>query len=129
VNIKKDKALMIPGPGCGDTRFISDSYNCWIEYEYHQQGEDFIGVIQFRGVVAYRFRNEMHSRGYLSEAYESIAIIDQSDWIRALDVQGPAGSTDLLGKKHFALLLTSNGYFELVADSYAILPSRVGLLE
>jgi len=116
---KKLFDLPIPQSGCGNTQFQSDGITVTLQFEYRLQGKDFVGVIHFRGVVAYRYRDELHSLGYASEAYESVAEIAHSEWCNELQFTG----------KHIAVFLSSNGYFEVLAESVSLGEPREGLLE
>jgi hypothetical protein len=120
--------LPIPQSGCGNTRLSCDGLNLSIEFEYRSQGTDIIGTICFEAVVAYRFSNEMHSEGFISEAYESVAEVLNSDWKMKLAAIAPAGVTDALSARHFAMFLSSNGYFEVLAESVRVEEPRFGLL-
>lgn len=111
--------LPIPQSGCGNTRLCCDGLTLELAYEYRCNGKDMIGVIRFEEVVAYRFRNEINSGGYLSEAYEAIAEALDSSWQTELTVTGV---------RHFAVFLSSNGYFEFLASSYSTVPPSEGLL-
>src|SRR6266850_2566526 len=110
MNTKKLVDLPIPQSGCGNTQLLSDGISLTLHFEYRKAGRDLIGTIRFQGVVAHRYRDELHSVGYESEAYESIAEIQNSPWCAELKFDG----------KHFAIFLSSNGYFEALAQEYLI---------
>jgi hypothetical protein len=95
--------LPIPQSGCGNTELISDGISLTLRFEYRKSKNDHIGIIKFDGVIAHRFRDEVHSLGYASEAYESIAEILDSTWCSELNFDG----------RHFAIFRSSNGYFEV----------------
>ena len=116
---KKLSDLPIPQSGCGKTQIVSNGVKLTLRFEYRKEGCDKIGNIQFQEVVAYRFRDEYHSLGFASEAYESIAQILDSSWCFELKFDG----------KHFAMFLSSNGYFEVLARSYLLGNPVDGLLE
>lgn len=116
---KKLFDLPIPQSGCGNTQLHSDGITVTLQFEYRLQGKDFVGRIEFRGVVAHRYRDERHSLGYASEAYESVAEVAPSEWCKELQFTG----------KHIAVFLSSNGYFEVLAESVSLGESREGLLE
>lgn len=120
--------LPIPQSGCGNTKLSCDGLSLSIEFEYRSQGSDIIGTICFDGVVAYRFSNEMHSEGFVSEAYESVAEVLNSDWKARLVATSPTGVTNALAARHFAVFLSSNGYFEVLAESFRVEDARPGLL-
>jgi hypothetical protein len=111
--------LPIPQSGCGNTQLVSNGVSLTLRFEYRKGGSDQIGTIQFDGVVAHRFRDELHSIGYASAAYESIAQILDSPWRSELKFDG----------MHFAVFLTSNGYFEVLAQDYHVGEPLDGLLE
>ena len=120
--------LPIPQSGCGNTRLSCDGLSLSIEFEYRDQGADVIGTIQFEGVLAYRFVNEMHGVGFVSEAYESVAEVRDSEWRQRLAVAAPVGVNDAASARHFAIFLSSNGYFEVLAESFRVGEPRTGCL-
>jgi hypothetical protein len=126
--MSKVSDLPIPESGCGNSRFTSDGLAALLEYEFRSKGRDRVAGIQFDGVVAHRFRNEMHSRGYSSEAYESVAEINPSTWKQELSSLEPGGIADMQKKHHFAVFLSSNGYFEVLAESFSLVEPREGKL-
>lgn len=128
MNTIKLTNLPIPQSGCGNTRLSCDGLSLSLEFEFRNQGEDIIGAIQFEGVVAYRFSNEMHSEGFVSEAYESVAEVLNSDWRQRLAALAPASVTNTSSARHFAVFLSSNGYFEVLAESFRVEEARSGLL-
>jgi hypothetical protein len=113
---KKLFDLPIPQSGCGDTQFQSDGTTATLRFEFRSHGKDFVGAIQFQGVIAYRYRDELHSVGYPSGAYESIAEVDGSEWCKELKYAG----------KHIAVFLSSNGIFEVLAESVSLEQSIEG---
>jgi hypothetical protein len=129
MNSSKIADLPIPQSGCGDTRLCSDGLALTLEFEYRKLGQHVIGSVRFDGVIAYRFRNELHSLDYCSESYESIAEVRDSEWRKSLVDTASDGEASPSRLRHFALFLTSNGYFEILADQMEIGESRIGLLE
>jgi len=115
---KKLFDLPIPQSGCGNTQLESDGVSVALQFEYRSHGKDFVGVIHFGRVVAYRYRDELHSLGYTSDAYESVAEVSDSEWCKELQ----------FGGKHIAVFLSSNGYFEVLAESVELGEPREGLL-
>ena len=116
---KKLFDLPISQSGCGNTQFQSDGITGTLLFEYRLHGKDSVGVIRFKGVVAYRYRDELHSVGFVSEAYESVAEVADSEWCKELQFTG----------KHIAVFLSSNGYFEVLAESVSLAEPHEGLLE
>lgn len=121
--------LPISQSGCGNTRLISDGVSLTIEFEYREAGRDLIGCLRFSEVIAYTFRNEMHSQGYLSEAYDAVHEVPESSWLQQMKDAAPNGVRDADSKRHFAVFLSSNGYFEVLAGSYVFEALREGFLE
>jgi hypothetical protein len=120
--------LDMSASGCGDTRVTADGVSVCIEYEFASGGEDLIGGVAFSSVVAYRFRKELYSRGFVQEASDAVAEIVDSKWCEDLRAIAPAGVSDAAKCRHFAVFLASNGYFEIMAEDFAPLPIRQGLL-
>ena len=116
----------MPDSDCGNSRLVSDGVELSLEYEYRADRTDWIGSIHFTNVMAYRFRNEMHSQGYCSESYNSVAEVKDSPWLAELIRNEPIGIHDAADKKHFAVFLSSNGYLEVIADAFAISAPRKG---
>ncbi|HYL99228.1 MAG TPA: hypothetical protein VEZ90_09755 [Blastocatellia bacterium] len=120
--------LPIPQSGCGDTRVTADGLSLLVEYEYRKDASDLIGGIRFRGLIAYRFRNEFHSGGYPPESYESIAEAVDSPWLEELAELEPASLREAETKHHYAAFLSSNGCLEVAADTFEVIPPRCGVL-
>lgn len=119
--------LPIPGSGCGDIEIRSDGCDLSVEYTYHskEDGCDVVGSIIFSGVAAFRFRDEMHSAGFLQGSYDSLVEIVGSDWRQELSIIEPGGIWGSVeNKKHFAVFFSSNGYLEVIADDFEELRPR-----
>ena len=115
---KKLFDLPIPQSGCGDTHLGSNGTEAILRFEFRSHGKDLIGMIHFHGLVAYRYRDERHSLGYPSEAYEAVTELNDSEWCRELNFSG----------KHIGVFLSSNGFFEFLADSVTLGDSVEGRL-
>jgi len=118
--------LRTPQSGCGDIRITFDGVILLAEYEFRGGGQDQVGGLRFEDVIAYRFRDEMHSQGYVHSSYDSVVEVIDSDWIEGLVKAEPEGIHGAKGKKHFAVLLSSNGYLEAVAGSCIEVEPRRG---
>jgi hypothetical protein len=113
-------SLGIPESGCGDIRITGGPVEVLLEYEYSDDGFDYVAGVKFSGVVAFRFRDEPHSRGFQSGSYNALVEILDSAWVRELRDLEPKGMEEGVGeKRHFAVYLDSNGYFETVAADFA----------
>ncbi|MCK9605334.1 MAG: hypothetical protein M0R33_02665 [Methylomonas sp.] len=126
--VRKLWGLRTTQSGCGDIRITFDSVILLAEYEFRGEGQDQVGGLQFEDVIAYRFRDEMHSQGFDTSSYDSVVEVIDSDWIAGLVRDEPEGIRGAKGKKHFAVLLSSNGYLEAVAGSCIEVEPRRGSL-
>jgi hypothetical protein len=120
--------LPIPGSGCGDVRITFKDLAVRAEFEYRSDGKDLIGQLVFRNVVSFRFRDEMHSAGFVVEGYDCVVTVEGSTWLEELNAIEPSGMHGIAGSKHFAVLLSNNGYLEVVASDVTLEPPRIGLL-
>ena len=122
--------LPIGGEGCGDIRLTAGSVDVQVEYEYFDASEcKMVGIIMFESAIAHRFRNEMHSAGYVNGSYDTIIEVKNSHWLKELrTVEAPGTLYGVSEKTHYALFLSSNGYIEVAAESVKLLPSRQGVL-
>lgn len=112
--------LPISGVGCGEIKIESDGVALTVSLT---DGELAAGRLSFDDVTAFRFRDEMHSRGFIQESYDTLVEILESDWLHELIEIEPKqilGSVE--GSRHFAVLLSSNGYLEVIAKSVELLP-------
>jgi len=120
--------LPIQQSGCGNTRLTSDGVNLSIEFEYRIRDNNLIGVIHFEGVAAYRFANENNIVKFEPLAYESLAEVIPPSWNKEEELASEKDTPCASGIRHFALLLSSNGYFEVLAKNFTIGHERTGLL-
>jgi hypothetical protein len=121
--------LAVADSGCGDIRVRFENLELSVEYEFRASGQDQLGHLRFVGVVAFRFVNELHSVGFASGSYDAVVEISPSPWLEQLRAIEPSGFEQLRDRHHFALLLSSNGYLEVVARELVIDAATLGLLE
>lgn len=115
--------------GCGLIRVVFDATDMLLEYEGHdRERKPIVGRLRFCGVIAFRFRNELHSLGFLKGSYDSVMEQGTSEWLDELIRMEPPGYQDATGKRHFSVLLSSNGYLEVVADGLKTEPALEGNL-
>lgn len=132
MNTRTVLELPISDSGCGGIRVSSSSLNLRVEYEYFSEElkKDLVGSFRLLGVTAYRFRNEMHSAGFSEGSYDNLVEIIESEWTQELLSIEPSGIWGSVEhKRHFAVLFSSNGYLEVIADGFEELPWREGRLE
>jgi hypothetical protein len=121
--------LPIPDSGCGDIRIRFDGLGLNVEYEFRDAGKDQIGQLRFLGVVAFRFVDELHSAEFAPGSYDTVVEIAPSPWLEHLRAIEPSGYDQLQDRRHFALLLSSNGYLEVVARELVMEATKLGRLE
>ena len=107
--------LPISGAGCGAIRLITDG----VEFEVEVfDGQRRAGRLVFDTVAAFRFRDEMHSLGYAEDSYDTVVEIEDSDWLKhILSIEPESILLTAKRSKHFAVMLSSNGYLEVIARS------------
>ncbi|WP_395374721.1 hypothetical protein [Marinicella sp. W31] len=131
MKIKKLLELPISSSGCANVKVIASSAELLVIYGFNSRKDSskLIGQILFDSVISYSFRNTMHSRGYADGSYDSLVEIESSDWMKwLLEIEPPMIGNTVAGKKHFAVFFSENGYLEVVADSYKVLPYEEGRL-
>jgi len=126
MDVRKLWRLQTPGSGCGDIRITFDGVNLLAEYEYRGEGQDHVGGLLFEDVIAYRFRDEMHSQGFETSSYDWVIEVIGSNWVEGFVKDEPKGIRGAKGKKHYAVLLSSNGYLEAIAGSCIEVKPRRG---
>jgi hypothetical protein len=119
--VSKLMDLPISGSGCLRAKFAYRDTDATVEFSYTdmQTGRPSIGTVFFPHVMAFRFRDEPHiSVDFPSEAYESVAEVSDSQWWTDLERTEPKSSySKLWSRRHFSVLLSSCGFFELIADN------------
>lgn len=112
--------LPISGSGCLWARFAYRDTDATLEFSYtdRQTGRSSIGTLFFPHVVTFRFWDEPHIPvDFPSDAYDSVAEVSNSQWLAELERTEPKSSySKLWRRRYFAMLLSSCGFFELIAD-------------
>jgi hypothetical protein len=110
--------LPISGSGCLWAKFLYSDTDVCLEFRYTDKdtGIPSVGRLLFPHVMSFRFRDEMRSLGFYSESYESVAELFDSEWVADMERIEPAKIHKLWKRRHFAVFLTSCGFFELIAD-------------
>ncbi|MFN0017496.1 MAG: hypothetical protein ACKVP0_04495 [Pirellulaceae bacterium] len=116
--VKKFMNLPISGSGCLSAKFLYNDTDGCLEFKYSdgKTGKPSIGQLKFPHVMSFRFRDEMRSLGFFSESYDSVAEVLNSEWLAELEKIEPAKIHKLWKRRHFAVFLSSCGFFELIAD-------------
>ena len=118
-SIRKIIDLPVSGSGCLWARFAYRETNGTLEFKYNDQqtGKSSVGTLFFPGIMSFRFRDEMHSLGFYSESYDSVAEVSDSEWVANLEKMEPKQIPKLWNRRHFAAFLSSCGFFEVIADN------------
>ena len=114
--------------GYGMVRVSAASPDLSVEFEYGSEGSDWVGKLVFQSVVAYRFRDEMRSRGFVRDSYDRLLVLPASQWIQELKKAEPDGMNDVEKCHHHAVFFSNNGYLEVAAESAQLLTSTRGTL-
>jgi hypothetical protein len=118
--VKKLMDLPISGSGCLWARFSYRDTDATVEFRYtdNQTHQSFIGTLCFLHVISFRFRDEPHMpMDCPSESYESVAEVSDLQWLVERERTQPKSSySKLWRRRHFAVLLSSCGFYELIAD-------------
>jgi hypothetical protein len=113
--------LPVGGAGVGAIEIVADPVKLRVNYTYGAGHEVHKGAIEFDEVIAYRFRDEMHSYGFVSDSYDTVVEVPKSKWRKELLKHEPKeiwGSAR--DKTHFAVLFSSNGYLEVLASAFEV---------
>lgn len=110
--------LRTSGSGCGDIRMVFDGITLTVEYEFCSKIGNEVASVRFDGVIAHCFRDEMHSYGFPDSSYDAIVEVDSSDWIKQLASDEPKNVRSVNEAKHFVVMLSNNGFLEIVATSF-----------
>ena len=133
--------------GCDFVQFVSDGVTLIVKYVYFYTGKHYVGAIKFKAVIAHRFASEPNTsamivagygplteekklalvRELLGKSGDSIAEIEDSPWVTQI-IESAPDHTWPFRRRHFAMDLSNNGFFEIIADDYKLLPSREGTL-
>ena len=123
----EDLNLKAGQSGCGEIRISANSFELTLEYEYANETGDWVGTVEFGWCLAYRFRGEYFSLGFVQNSFDHIREVKHSAWLREILAQGDAGMV-VKEPKHFAVLLSNNGYLEVLAATVKEIEPRKGCL-
>ena len=104
--------IPVGGAGCDGISISSDGVDVRVEIQAHEGG----GTLRFLGVCAFRFANELHSRGFILESYDSIVNVHDSSWRQGMIEGEPE---DIFGSartcRHLAVFFSNCGYLEVLS--------------
>lgn len=97
-----------------------------LAYEFERDSVRYRGGVRFEKVRAYRWRAESHCTGWHVEGvYDTLAEVEGSAWVAELTTAEPRQSRGLWVMHHFMLYVEDDGCFEVVAESWEMLPEEV----
>jgi len=103
-----------------------------LRYDYDRYSDDhFVGVfrsgLRFRAVRAFRHRAESHCTSWHVEgAYDTLVEIEGSEWVAELRTLSMARKMGDWEMHHYMIYLDSSGCYEIVAQSWEVLPEEAG---
>jgi hypothetical protein len=111
-------SLPIGGAGCDGAIFSTNATELAIAV-VGAETESGRCVIKFDNFIAFRFRNEMHSLGFLEASFDSVCRIVDSSWVAEMKKIRPAGLW-YFETQHFAVMLSNVGYLEVLAEAVQV---------
>jgi len=121
--------LPISGSGCANIRIVANGVKLLAQYGFNSvdDGSRQVGQIIFESTISHRFRSTMHSRDYAEGSYDSLVDIESSDYLKwLLEIEPPMIARSAVDKRHFAIFFSENGYLEVIARSFEVLPFKAG---
>ena len=98
-----------------------------LHYHYVRDGEYYRGGIRFKRVPAYRFRAERCSTvPHFEGAYDTLVEVEDSDWVKEIYADTDKLYRDRWEMHHYKIYLDSGGLYEVIAESWEVLPEREG---
>lgn len=118
--VNKLMDLPISGSGCLWATFSYREMDATVEFGYTDMhtDESCIGSLFFPYVITFRFWDEPHMpSNFYEESYDSVAEVSNSEWLAEIERTEPKCIYNKLWRRrHFAVLLSNCGFFELIAD-------------
>lgn len=97
-----------------------------IRFGYKQDGKEYRGGIKFNRVLAMRKRAERCcTPWHIEGTYDTHVEVENSDWVAELRADTNEQGRDKWETHHYLIYLDSAGCFEVVAESWAVLPDEV----
>lgn len=117
-SVSKVFDLGVGGAGCSDIRISTIGVSLLAEVQYLVAGRTATETVVYSDVIAFRFRDEMHSQGFYEQAYDTVIEVFDSQWLHELAAIEPTGLlSGVAGKRHFATLFSNFGYLEVLAEN------------
>jgi hypothetical protein len=115
----------------GRMRLCANGPALILRFDYLGKTGSLIGAVRFDEVFAFRFCDEHHSHGWVEESYCAVVCIDESPWqqyMLRIEPKPPSMGRTVANASHFAVMLESCGYIEVLAGKCTMLPTTAGEL-
>ena len=97
-------------------QLVREGQNMILKYDYEKEtGEYGWNGITFQDVVTCKITKMVCEELYIIQAYDSVAIVRESDWIK--DVAKSYKGSDLNSFNHYAIHFEDYGSYEFIAKS------------
>jgi hypothetical protein len=107
----------------GEARLCGET----LQFQYQRDGTRVRGGIRFEHVAATRTRVERNSTvWHIEGAYDTLVEIVPSAWAEEIRAATEARWRDHWALHHYLIYVDSAGSFEVLADSFRVLPEEVG---
>jgi hypothetical protein len=113
--------------------YYHDRHPAAIRYSYFRDEMECRSGIRFKRVYAVRMRSESCSKAWhIENSYDTLVEIEDSPWTQelqsdTLDIQQSRG--EKWEMHHYMIYLDSSGCFEILAESWEVLPEERGSWE
>jgi hypothetical protein len=111
------------------TRFHGDPVLCdgALSYKYYEDKTLMFGGISFKRVTATRTRTERCCTVWHTEAYDKLVEVHESSWLKEIEADTDPNWRYKATMHHYMMYLDSAGCFELIAESWELLPTKIGI--
>lgn len=125
---KKEFLYEVPVPS---NEFEVEAYFCKssILYSYFKNGKQYRSGIKFHKIKEYARHSEVTCQGFhVEDVYDNLVEIKSSEWVKeihemTLDYQVKRSESWIMN--HYMIYL-EDGCFEIIAESWEVLPEEVG---
>lgn len=119
--------LPVASTTMSDVCLDTDGGTLTLRFSFNREGVIFRSGLQFHRVRAHRHRAELYvSAEQIEVAYDVLVELANSPWIEELRSVAPADQRDSWILRHYLIVFDSSGCFEVVADSWDVLPEEPG---
>jgi hypothetical protein len=95
-----------------------------IRYDAEGEGGVIWTTLSFTAALTMRFTPDLACSAWMVEAYSKVCEVEDSDWIRDLQLAAANHSWELrAGSRHFFVYFDHIGCWEILADEVAVGPS------